>query len=234
MQSTDVIDGKDDFVVYTPGCVKILDDLVKSEAELETLRPIGGTCSTERLDRQDEQVLARGLDFNEFVEHGYFNDNHKQDTHAILGWPTLAELRKGQWHTEGNLLTGYEPADRIWNLAKALAKSTTKRRLGFSIEGKVVDRDHNNRILKAKIRHVAITNSPVNTDCTWGILAKAFGSIAEIDAGTIRRKLSGDRDLNVLSFDQSVKLIKSARPHYDWSTCERVARVIYKQHERRI
>lgn len=230
-----LLDGKDDFVIFTPGCVEI--DLSKGSAEdVEKKRPIGGVCSTERLDRQDESVLAKGLDFNEFVQHGYFNDNHKQDTAAILGVPHMAELRKGRWYTEGNLLHGYEPADKIWALAKALMKSSTSRRLGFSIEGKVIDRGFNNKILKAKIRHVAITNSPVNTDCTWDILAKSFGTREEMEAGTLRRSLSNDvlgrrveRGPMQMTLDETVKLFKSARPHYSWGICERLARIAHQQ-----
>lgn len=251
MLNNDILDGKDEFIIWTPGCVEI--NLVKGQsvAELERLRPIGGTCSTERLDRQDERVLAKGLDFDEFVNYGFFNDNHKQGTADVVGVPTMAELRRNRWWTEGNLLQDFEPADRIWALAKALMKSSSARRLGFSIEGKVVDRGHDGRILKARIRHVAITNSPVNVDCTWDILAKSFGSYDQMEANSLRRALSAgsaspaisgggalrasrvERDLKKLTFDDAVKLIKSHRPHYAWSTCERLARIIYKEQERR-
>jgi len=247
MRDNDILDGKDDFAIWTPGCVEII---AKGGEDIERTRPIGGTCSTESLDRQDESVFAKGLDFTEFVKDGYFNDNHKQDTAAILGYPSSAELRGGRWWAEGNLLgSDWEPANRIWALAKALAKSTAKRRLGFSIEGKVIERGYNNKILKAKIRHVAITNSPVNTDCTWDILAKAFGSMEEMEAGSLRRALGAgshslpmsggaalsrrvEREPLTLTFDEAVKVLKSNRPHYSWSACERLARVIFKQERR--
>lgn len=247
MQDNDLLDGKDEFKIWTPSCVEII---MKGGEDIERTRPIGGTCSTERLDRQEEQVFAKGLNFDEFVHHGYFNDNHSQKTADLLGYPNMAELRGGKWWTEGNLLLDWEPANRIWNLAKALAKSTRARRLGFSIEGKVTERGYNNRILKAIIRHVAITNSPVNTDCTWDILAKAFGSMEELEGATIRRALSagasspalsggaalGNRRVErkpiELTFDEAVKAIKSHRPHYAWATCERLARVAFQQQRR--
>lgn len=246
MRDNDILDGKDIFEIWTPGCVEII---MKGGEDVERTRPIGGVCSTENLDRQDEKVFAKGLNFDEFVKHGYFNDNHKQNTADILGYPSMAELRKGRWWTEGNLLLDWEPANRIWSLAKALSKSTSQRRLGFSIEGKVVERGFNNRILKAIIRHVAITNSPVNTDCTWDILAKAFGSMEELEANTLRRALgagasspamSGGAALSSrverkpieLTFDEAVKVLKSSRPKYSWSTCERLARIIFQQERR--
>lgn len=169
---------RDDFNVFVPNTVSLIE---KSGANgQEEQRSIGGFCSTEDLDRQDEVVVAKGLDFSEFVNFGWFNDNHRQGTADKLGYPTLAELRKGRWWTEGNLVAGYPLADQIWMLAKALAKSSAPRRLGFSIEGKVLERDHGNRILKAKIRNVAITGDPVNTSCQWSVMVKAFAPVDDV------------------------------------------------------
>jgi hypothetical protein len=168
----------DDFTVWAPACVEVIE---KAGVDLEATRPIGGWCSTENLDRQDEVVVAKGLDFSEFVSFGYFNDNHKQDTSAVLGYPRVARLEKSRWWTEGNLLVGYAPADKVWELAKAMKKSNAPRRLGFSIEGKVLERDGGNRIVRAKVRNVAITNAPVNTDCLWSILSKAFAPLKAVE-----------------------------------------------------
>lgn len=156
---------KEDFLLFFPSSV----DIIKGSDED---RRIGGMASTGSLDRQHEQVLQKGLDFTEFVNHGYYNDNHRQDTAAVVGVPELARFIAGKgWYTEGYLLKGMQRSDEIWTLAKSL--SSTRRRLGFSIEGKVQRRD-GHRIVKAIVRHVAITNSPVNTDCTWDILTKSF------------------------------------------------------------
>lgn len=156
-------------------------DLEKSDADGTQTRPIHGWCSTEARDRQDEVVVAKGLDFSEFQTHGYYNDNHKQDTAAVLGEPTLTELRNGAWWTEGFLYRNHGPSDRIWELAVAMKKSGAKRRLGFSIEGKVLERDNRNRILRALVRMVAITNCPVNTTCTWDIVSKSFAPASAIE-----------------------------------------------------
>lgn len=139
----------------------------------EHLRRMGGCCSTERLDRQGESILQRGLEFTEFVHSGFYNDNHNQATGAVVGVPEKAFYKSPQgWYTEGIILEGHPPADKIWSLAKSL--SNTSRRLGFSIEGKILERRQGYKIAKAIVRNVAITNCPVNTDCTWGILAKSF------------------------------------------------------------
>src|SRR6185503_983654 len=120
----------DEFFVWSPVDSTVIAKAEQAGVDVESTRPIGGWCSTEDLDRQDEVVVAKGLDFSEFVAYGYFNDNHRQDTASVLGYPRIAKLAKSRWWTEGNLLPGYPPADRVWELAKALAKSGAPRSLG--------------------------------------------------------------------------------------------------------
>jgi hypothetical protein len=231
----------DEFTVWAPACVEVIE---KAGVNIEETRPIGGWCSTENLDRQDEVVVAKGLDFNEFVSFGYFNDNHKQETNAVLGYPRLARLEKSRWWTEGNLLVGYTPSDRVWELAKAMKKSRAPRSLGFSIEGKVLERDGSNRIVRAKVRNVAITNAPVNTDCLWGILSKAFAPLDTVEKAQ-RKALAENSALmqstgvttrgnhvssiihqrNVsLSFGEAVDRVKRIHPHLSAEACDRVVR----------
>lgn len=147
---------------------------------------IGGIVSTAKLDKQDEEVVQRGLDFNPFLEAGWYNDDHKQDRKDLLGYPTAAYyVRKGQelpddtrakksgWWTEGYLLDTAE-GRQLWEQVQALRD--TPRKFGFSIEGSVLDRDptNRNRILRAVVRNVAITHRPVNTDTELVTLAKAL------------------------------------------------------------
>lgn len=225
---------EDDFCVWSPVDAMLIEKATKAGVDVETTRPIGGWCSTEGLDRQDEVVVAKGLDFSEFVSFGYFNDNHRQDTASVLGYPRVARLEKSRWWTEGNLLVGYPPADRVWELAKALAKSRAPRNLGFSIEGKVMERDNGNRIVRAKVRNVAITNAPVNTDCTWSILSKAFSSSTKVEAALNKARMSRhDEQLEhtsnithrrntFLSFEEAIDRIHRIHPNLSKGACERV------------
>ncbi len=162
----------------------ILPDLSFTEksGDEHNTRQIQGIMSTSSLDRQGEKVLAKGLDIKDFLANGHFNDNHSQDTSAIVGYPENAEYREDLetrdgrtvegWICRGYVLKGTKRADEIWELARSLAKTPDKR-LGFSIEGKVVRRK-NNVIEKAVLRNLAITNCPVNTEATWDVLAKSF------------------------------------------------------------
>ena len=163
----------DHFTIWQPGVVELLKS-EDGQSDADAPRRIGGYCSTEHLDRQSEVVLQNGLDFTDFIKHGSFNDNHNQATAALVGIPETAEFHSGKgWYATGHLLKGFPRADEIWSLAKSL--EPTSRRLGFSIEGKVVER-RGNHIVKAKIRNVAVTNCPVNPNCTWDVLAKSFDS----------------------------------------------------------
>lgn len=240
---------KDDvFHVWQPAAVEI------AKGASEEDRRIGGFCSTEALDRQKEIVFQKGLDFTDFVNFGYFNDNHNQATAAVVGVPDEAKYVPGKgWYTEGKLLKGFARADEIWNLAKSLAG--TKRRLGFSIEGKVIER-RDNMIVKASIRNVAVTNCPVNPNCTWDVLAKSFAPVDKaLSVGADRSASTGGRVLvpedlehdekcpscgrvhssvkkcrkSELSADEAVALLRTLRPGFSEAVCRRIYSLACKE-----
>lgn len=159
-------------------------------------RKIGGMVSTDSMDRQQEVILQEGLDFGPFLKSGWFNDNHDQATDAVLGYPTHAELRSlpngGRgWYVEGYLLKGTERADRIFELAKALQKSN--RKLGFSVEGKILARDEKNPniVRRAIVREVAITRCPINQDTALSVLAKSLAGAELAKALTAGSAVAG-------------------------------------------
>lgn len=161
----------------------------KAGADPGKERRIAGIISTEQPDRQGEVILQRGLDFRDFIKNGWFNDNHSKSTTGMLGYPEeVKQFRKGERLPDGDIakanttwVEGYllnDPdADKIWQKGMALQK--TNRRLGYSIEGKIEKRQGpGGRIIaKAKVRNVAITNCPVNTDSRLEVLAKSLATI---------------------------------------------------------
>jgi hypothetical protein len=157
-------------------------------------RFIRGYASTSDEDRQGESLIQKGLDISDFVNHGYFNYDH--DNTVILGYPlpTCRVDDNGFW-VEGSLLKGIPEADRIWNLAVALQKSKAPRKVGFSVEGKVLKRD-GGRIVKAKIYNVAITTNPVNTSCTWEAIVKSFNGQDMVDFDTVSKALEAGHEIN--------------------------------------
>lgn len=180
MSKKDFYINDDEFRVWLP------DVMFKSSnsnnEDAHNSRQMVGVMSTDRKDRQGEKVTAKGLDFEDFLHNGHFNDNHSQDTSKIVGYPEAVSFHKdlsqfglkgtAGWTCRGYVLKGTRRSDDIWELAKALADIPDKK-LGFSIEGKVLRRK-DKTIEKAKIRNVAITNCPVNTDCTWSLFSKSF------------------------------------------------------------
>jgi hypothetical protein len=144
-------------------------------------RRIGGIVSTDHMDKQQERLVQKGLDFSPFLDNGYFNDNHSKATGGAVGYPEIAELRhlpdgRQGWYVEGYLLKGHPPADEIWTMATALERSGAPRRLGFSVEGQILERDPMDPSLvkKAVVREVAVTRCPVNDNTQLSVLAKSL------------------------------------------------------------
>lgn len=154
-------------------------DVVKSGDESKPEMRIGGYASTSDKDRQDDQIVQKGLDISDFVNFGYLNYDH--DNRIILGYPdkTATRIDSHGFYVEGILLPDIPLAKSIWDTALALKKSNAPRKLGFSIEGKTLQRDANGKIVKAKVYNVAVTANPVNTSCTWDALVKSFTDDAD-------------------------------------------------------
>ena len=158
-------------------------EIVKGRVMQKGQRPIRGVASTPHQDLQKEDVIQKGLDTTYFVRHGYYNDDHQKGHKHKVGQPTLAVVKStedrygnkttGLW-TEGFLWKKglHNGADAIVELAKSLEVSGADRQMGFSIEGKVLQRD-GSQIIKAWVQDIAITSSPINT-YTWMELIDDF------------------------------------------------------------
>lgn len=170
--------GEELFTFWQPGIE--IDTLAKSaspslsKGSVTNRSPgvVKGFCSTQRNDRQGQIALQKGLDFRDFYDFGFFNDNHGQHTADVVGIPSIEPQYKPArgWYTEGELLD-IPRAHEIAELSKAL--KGTRRSLGFSVEGKILEKS-GNFIVKARVRMIAITNCPVNPDCTLECFAKSF------------------------------------------------------------
>lgn len=166
----------------------------KASAPEGQKRRIAGVISTEKLDKQGEVIVQKGLDFTPFLREGWFNDNHSKKTTDVLGYPEdVKQFQKGERLPDGNVAEanctwaeGYlldtPDADKVWNLGRSLAKAGAKRRLGYSIEGAVEKRTGpgNRVVAKAVVRNVAITNCPVGEGTRLEVLAK---SLDEVEKG---------------------------------------------------
>jgi hypothetical protein len=153
-------------------------DLCKAEnkrGDQGKRRWIEGIASTEHQDLQDETVSQHGIDFTYFLEHGYYNNDHKPGFENKVGQPIEAKITpQGLW-TKGYLFENHKVADAIWELAHALEASRSDRKLGFSIQGKVLRRE-GRRILKCWVQDIAITAAPINTH-TWLDVVKSLSAV---------------------------------------------------------
>lgn len=136
----------------------------------EKIMKIKGIASTGDIDSEGEILEPVGFDLSRFLSGGFLNWNHQSKTMgagAIIGEPTAASVNsKGELEVAGVLYNGHPLAESVWNLAETLERNKSKRKLGFSIEGRSLERDPMNpkRITKALLTGLAVTHVPVNTN----------------------------------------------------------------------
>lgn len=149
-------------------------DIQKSVIDPETgqeIMRLGGIASTSDEDSDGEFLDPKGFDIKPLINSGMVNWHHqaKGSPATIVGEPSKAEIRKDGLYIETDLYPSSAVARDIWELAQTLEKDSKTRRLGYSIEGKVVKRKSNDpkspdykKITKAIITGVAITHQPKN------------------------------------------------------------------------
>jgi len=177
---------KDTFYLHIP----VVELFEKSEGEgKEGKRCVKGYASTEALDKDKEQVLQKGMDFEPLQKGGFINYDHKRKIIApgvtmpmIIGVPTLVEMRsKGLW-VEGELMKATPEemiisdqarlANEMWVLGTSLQKSG-QRSLAYSIEGGILER-RGNKVARSVAKDVALTHKPVNAECSVEVFAKSL------------------------------------------------------------
>ncbi len=138
-------------------------------------RWIEGIASTVDKDLQAESVNQRGIDFSYFIKFGYFNNDHKPGFDNKVGQPTEVKVTKDGLWVKGFLFQNHKIADSIWELIHAIEASGSDRKVGFSIQGKVVKRA-GSRIIKCWVQDIAITAAPINTN-TWLDIVKSLYAV---------------------------------------------------------
>ena len=161
-------------------------DLIKAEKEGENTAKIAGVISTEDVDLQGEIVKQKGLDFSHFEKSGVFNYEHKHGASNVLGYPTKVKKGRGKTTIEGVLLLDQPKAREILTLAKTFEKAGKPRRIGFSVEGQVLERDPYNPhiVSKAKVLNCAITTSPVNPQTSLTLVKSLLKGVVGYQTGS--------------------------------------------------
>lgn len=181
-------------------------NIAKSASAQTQKRIVQGVASTQDVDAQGESVLQEGIVLDPLLKDGFINADHQPGFENIIGQPLEARLT----HVEGKpalfvkavLFEGVPRADAAWallnSLEKGRAEGTTTRRLGWSVEGQVLER-RGNLIAKSVVRHIALTHQPVSFG-TFADLAKSLvkaqsvaSSSVATDAPLLLQNLAGGR-----------------------------------------
>jgi len=171
-----------DFKIHIP--IELIKGKDKSGAATMKIRGIGSTPS---LDADGEYLDPKGFQSDYFLKHGFMNWNHQtnNDPSSIVGRPTSANVKGKDYVIGFDLFPESKKAQQVFELQQVL--ETQGLALGLSIEGKVVERDANNKskVTKALITGCAITPNPKNRD-----------TVAEIIKGNTTYSALVDEDEN--------------------------------------
>jgi len=163
----------------------------------EEIMLLGGIASTADEDSDGEFLDPKGFDIKPLLKSGLVNWHHQAKTNpgTIVGEPTKAEIRKEGLYIETQLYPHSQVACDIWELAKTLASDSKTRRLGYSIEGRVVKRkseDPTNpdykKIVQAVITGVAITHQPKNPKTFANIIKGEIDEMEDEEVEEIKEK----------------------------------------------
>ena len=166
----------DSFNFWMPVEIEKADNKKDSEDFDPDNMYLKGIASTEDLDMDNQVMLSSGLDLEYFLQRGFCNWHHMSKTipSAIIGEPVEAKIVskpvKGLFIKAK--LYNSETAIDAYKLAMLLEKQSKTRRLGWSIEGKILEKD-GDIIQKSKISGCALTHSPKNAN-TFADVCKAF------------------------------------------------------------
>jgi hypothetical protein len=174
------------------------------DAEGNEEMKIKGIASTIDKDADDENLDPNGFDLSLFKSQGYLNWHHKSSTDPsmIVGEPTKANITKKGLEIEGMLYGDSPIAKSIYKLAQTLEKNSKTRRLGFSIEGKALERDPLNpkKVTKALITGCAITFLPKNPNTIMNIVKGDYEDLYQSES---------DDEIDFAYFKQTNQLSKS-------------------------
>lgn len=182
----------DNYSVFVP--IEDTDIMKSVEVDENGDYIVNGVMTTDAKDEEDDSISPEGMDCSYFLEKGWIKYEHGNKPEQFIGEPMEVKVGQFTHPTTNKSVTGIFVKGRLFahrNLAKQavqtitdLKKSHTKRRMGWSIEGNVKERDRKSgKIIKSVLRNVVLTMNPVNTT-TWAELSKSFAKNHELTIAT--------------------------------------------------
>lgn len=159
---------KDDFKFHIPITLKKAKSSDGGDVQEMILEGLAGDGTK---DTANESLTYDGFDLDRMF---YINWEHSKEPDDVIGVILQKQLQKGgKLFIKGKLFNGHAKAESAYKLQEFLEKEG--HNLGFSVEGKVIERDPINPkiVRKAELYGVALCKVPVNP-VTYARIAKAF------------------------------------------------------------
>ena len=137
-----------------------------------------GLASDDSVDWEGEEMEPNGFILDYFLENGLINLDHlpsraeKNKSAYWIGEPLDGWVKDNKFYVKGRLWKKSPEARAFWDKCIQMEESGSTRKPGMSIEGKVLERDKNNRrrVKKALITNLALTFEPVNSNSFFDIV----------------------------------------------------------------
>lgn len=126
-----------------------------------------GIASDNTKDSDEEELQPDGFVLDRFLSEGLINYEHLAKSGGpkyIIGEPVEAYAKNNKFFIKAKLWKGKQMAEDLWDTLLIMRENGSKKKLGWSIEGKALERDKFNskKITKAQIHHCALTFMPKN------------------------------------------------------------------------
>ena len=204
-----------------------------------------GLASDDSVDWEGEVMEPNGFILDYFLENGLINLDHlpsraeKNKSAYWIGEPLDGWVKDNKFYVKGKLWKKSPEARAFWDKCIQMEESGSTRKPGMSIEGKVLERDKNNRrrVKKGLVTNLALTFEPVNSNSFFDIVkgrqATDFVDYSFNDEKTFDDCVDNvivqwvDRDGNKFELNDKLKLKIAVRPKYRVSNLE----TIYKNYK---
>lgn len=164
-----------------------------------------GMASDDSKDLEGEILEPAGYVLDHFLKSGFVNYEHlsKKSPKFLIGEPMAGHVKDNKFFIKTKLWKNSEVARDAWDKIIQMKENGSKRKAGWSIEGKALARNPMNpkHITKALITNVALTFSPVNSN-SWASICK--GLQKEDFVEPIYDQDSDDKEF-IFEFDQKGK-----------------------------
>jgi len=141
---------------------------------------IEGIASDSSIDSDEEVLEPKGFELERFMSMGWVNYEHRlrDDTKYIIGEPLEAKIVDNKFYIKAKLFKERELARNLYDTMIMLKEVGSKKKIGWSIEGKAITRDVRNPkiVKKALITGIAITAQPKNSNSYADIVKGGYSN----------------------------------------------------------